>query len=361
MNRPLIICLFVALTLRLTFIFVGFPYLEQRWHLREDGDNYRIIARQLTEGRYDDVTRGPVYPLLVAACPGTALKFLQAILDTAVCALVFWLAGRRVWAAWLWAVYPLAIWRVAFVNKEIVLTFLLALYVCVQVRAWRLDCWREWLAAGVVLGLVNLCKPMFLLWPVVLLIVAPRRAWLAIVGLAVVVGPWTYRNWRVTGGEFLPVATERGGVTTFIGNYQPTAGLWEGPGKIRWQAAVAEVELKHAGATAVQLDRVFYRAAWEQVIGNPLQAVSLVGRKCWRFWFLSAKQREQFLSFLLQAGYLVLLGIGVWRARLWDWEMWLLVSVVGYVMVLHGLSYADLRFSLPVMPYVCVLACRRES
>ena len=182
-NRNLIACLLTALVLRLAFVFVGFPVLNQRWHLHEDGDNYRAIAQQILTGRYDDVTRGPVYPLLVAACPGRVLQVLQAILDSAVCGLVFWLAGRRVWAAWLWAVYPFAIWRVAFVNKEIVLTFLLALYVCVQVRAWRLDCWREWLAAGVLLGLVNLCKPMFLLWPVVLRVVVPKRAWLAVLGV----------------------------------------------------------------------------------------------------------------------------------------------------------------------------------
>ena len=353
-NKKLIRCLFVALFLRLLFIFVIFPSLQQRWQLREDGDGYRPIAQTILGGRYDDVTRGPIYPLVVAMCPGISLKVVQAMLDTFVCALVFWLSGRRLWATWLWAVYPFAIWRVAFVNKETLLTFLLIAYICVQVRAWRLDCWREWAAAGALLGIVNLCKPTFILWPVVLLLVAPRRAWIALLLMLIVIAPWTYRNRRVTGGEFLPVATERGGETTFIGNYQPTDGQWEGPGKARWQAAVAEIREENTSLSVVQLDREFYRAAFRQVAGNPIKAAKLVVCKCWRFWFLSAKQREQLLSFVIQAGYLVLLSIGLYRSR--DATTWWLVGMIAYVMTLHALSYADLRFSVIVMPFVCALA-----
>ena len=127
MNRALLLCLLVAFVLRLAFVLAVFPVLQDRWQLRDDGDGYRPIAHTIREHRYDDVPRGPVYPALVAACPGLALKGVQAILDTAVVALIFWLAGRQLPAAWLWAVYPFAIWRVAFVNKETVLTFYLTI------------------------------------------------------------------------------------------------------------------------------------------------------------------------------------------------------------------------------------------
>lgn len=347
--------------MRLGFVLFGFPALETRWQLRDDGDGYRQIAATIHDGRYADVTRGPVYPFFVAMLPGMSVKVAQAVLDAGVCVLVWWLSGRRIGAAWLWAVYPFAIWRVGFVNKETLLTFLLAVYVCVQVRAWRLDCGKEWAFAGVWLGLVNLCKPTFLLWPVWLLVFEPRRAWITGLVMAAVIAPWTYRNWRVTGGEFLVVATEAGGLTTFVGNYQPTLGLWEGSGKARWQAAVEEIRAQNAGATAVQLDRAFYRAAWRQIAGNPLKAAELAVRKCYRFWFLSAKQREQVLSFVIQAGYLVLLGIGWWRARPWGRPEWGLVALVAYVMAVHAVSYADLRFSVIVMPYVCALACRTSA
>ena len=358
MNRPLLVCLLVALVLRLAFVFLVFPALQDHWQLRDDGDGYRPIAQTIREHRYDDVTRGPVYPAIVAACSNVSLKVVQAILDTAVCALVFWLAGRQLSAAWLWALYPFAIWRVAFVNKETVLTFYLVVYICLQLRAWRSGHWRDWVAAGLACGLVNLCKPMFLLWPVLLLFVVPRRAWILLVAMLVLIAPWTYRNWRVTGGEFLPVATEQGGLTTFVGNYQPTAGNWECPGKLRWMTAVAVIRAQNIGASVVALDRAFYQAAWQQVTGNPAQAAWLALRKCGRFWFFSAKRRELLLAVFIQGGYLVLLGIGLWRTRPWDAGTELMLALIGYVMMAHALSYADLRFSLPVMPVVCALASR---
>jgi hypothetical protein len=174
--------------------------------------------------------------------------------------------------------------------------------------------------------------------------------------MVVVIAPWTARNLRVTDGAFIAVATEQGGVTTFVGNYQPTLGLWEGPGKLQWMAAVDGIERQHAGASLVELDRAFYEAAWGQVHANPSKALELFVRKCGRFWFLSAARRERLASFAIQSGYLALLGIGLWRLRLLGLPIVLLVTLILYVMLLHALSYADLRFSLPVMPVVCALA-----
>ena len=95
MNRSLLLCLLVALVLRLTFVLVVFPVLQDRWQLREDGDGYRPIAQSIRDQQYTDVTRGPVYPAIVAACPGRSLSVIQALLDTLVCALIFWLRLPR--------------------------------------------------------------------------------------------------------------------------------------------------------------------------------------------------------------------------------------------------------------------------
>ena len=34
-----------------------------------------------------------------------------------------------------------------------------------------------------------------------------------------------------------------------------------------------------------------------------------------------------------------------------------MLTLIAYVMLIHALSYADIRFDLPVMPLVCALAC----
>jgi hypothetical protein len=375
---PLIICLVLALTLRLTFVFLVFPHLQTRWNLREDGDNYGAIAQSIREGNYSDTTRGPVYPvfLAVAGSP-TAAKILQAILDTATCALIFLLARRRWWAATLWAVYPFAIWRVAFINKEIVLAFLLTAYVLAQLTALeRGKLWR-WLLAGALLGIVNLCKPTFLFFPVIVIAILAVRRWRAtdaapfkqilshaaalVVAMLVVIAPWTLRNYCVTNGEFLPVAIEQGGVTTFIGNHQPSRGLWEGEGKPLWQAAVAEIQRKHPDASAVELDRIYYRAAFDQVASNPFVAFQMFVQKCGRFWFVSAARRELAATIAIQTLYLSLATFGLWKLRRESFGQTLLLAVIGYVMFTHALSYADVRFSVIVMPLVCVfgaMICR---
>jgi hypothetical protein len=362
--RPLWICLLVALLLRLAFIFVGFPILQSRWDLRDDGDGYGLIAQSIREGRYHDVTRGPMYPVFVALAGAPEMvKLLQALLDTATCWLVFLLAHRNWKAAALWAVYPFAIWRVAFINKEVLLTFLLLSYVCVQLMALRTRKLWPWLAAGGLLALVNLCKPTFVAWPLVVLAlvllhrVSLWRVMALLAAMVMVVAPWTWRNYVLTNGAFLPIATEQGGVTTFIGNYQSTLGLWEGPGKAKWMLAVAEVRSQHPGASAIELDRAYYAAAWDQVRRGPATAVEMFVRKCGRFWFLSAARREQAASFVIQFAYLTLLGIGLWRGRPWGVDTVLMAALVVYVMLIHALSYADMRFSLPVMPLVCALAC----
>jgi hypothetical protein len=145
-------------------------------------------------------------------------------------------------------------------------------------------------------------------------------------------------------------------MTTFIGNYQPTLGLWEGPGKPDWMLAVAAIRAQHPGASAVELDRAYYAAAWKQILGNPVKATGMFVRKGARFWFLSAARREQVISSAIQIAYLALLAIGLWRRWPWTMETVLVLALIAYVMLIHALSYADMRFSLPVMPLVCAWA-----
>ena len=363
-SRPLWICLLAALLLRLAFVFIGFPILQQHWNLHEDGDGYGLIAQTIREGHYTDVTRGPIYPVFVAMAGSPPMvKVLQALLDTGTCWLVFLLANRNWKAAALWAIYPFAIWRVAFINKEVLLAFLLTAYVWVQWLALRNGKLWQWLATGGLLALVNLCRPTFLAWPLAVFALAflhrvsLGRVAAMVTAMLVLVAPWTWRNYAVTDGAFLPVAAENGGVTTFIGNYQPTLGLWEGPGKPRWMLAVAQIRSQHPDASAVELDRAFYAAALDQVSRNPAKAVEMFVRKCGRFWFLSAARREQTVSFFIQIAYLALLGIGLWRRWPWGMETVLLLALIAYVMLIQALSYADMRFSLPVMSLVCATAC----
>ena len=87
-----------------------------------------------------------------------------------------------------------------------------------------------------------------------------------------------------------------------------------------------------------------------------MKAVEICARKCVRFWFESAARREPLGSMVVQMIYLGLLGIGLWKLWPWSGETVLPLVLITYVMLVHALSYADIRFSLPVMPLVCALA-----
>ena len=349
--RQVLMLLGVALALRLGFLFAVLPAIEQRMPLRFDADNYTAIAQSIGRGEWRDVERGPVYPLFVAACGGslTVARLAQAVMDCGTVWLVF-LLGRRLWggkpaltAAWLYAVYPLAWWRVAFLNKEIVLTLLLAATV------W---CWQRPVVSGVGLAWVNLCKPSYLLLPLLRRWWSPqwKRYLVTVAVMAAVIAPWTIRNYALT-GELLPVATERGGFTACVVNWWPTRGDWE-TNKPLWQAGLDRVRAEHAGLNPVQLDRLFYRLALRNIVADPGYALLMFARKAVMFWFVNASGRAWWAVALLQLAYLGLAVAGAWRRR----PPAELLAVVFYTWALHTLAIADVRFALPVMPYVCLMA-----
>jgi len=358
---PLIVLLLTALALRLGFVFLALPQVESHLPLRYDGDNYTAIAASIWRGEWSDVERGPVYPLFVAACGGslTVVRVLQAVTDTATVLLLFQL-GRHWWdkrlglaAGWLYALYPLAWWRVGFVNKEIVLTFLLTLTIL-----W----WQRPVASGFGLGLLNLCKPSYLLLPLL------RRWWggsresrvesrerrkrylITLAVMAAVIAPWTMRNYMLT-GELLPVGTERGGFTAYVTNWRPTGGDWE-TNKPLWQAELDRIRRENANLNPVQLDRLFYRLTVRNILAEPGYTLMMFGRKAWMFWFVNASGRLWWAVTLVQLTYLGLAVGGALQKR----PPAVLLTVVLYTWAIHTLVIADVRFALPVMPCICLMA-----
>jgi hypothetical protein len=126
-------------------------------------------------------------------------------------------------------------------------------------------------------------------------------------------------------------------------------------------SAVEQIQAVNSGLSDVAMDRVFYHETWRHVSARPVTALGLIARKCGRFWFVSAARREIIASVAVQGCFLVALLIAIWRVRPVDREVVLMLSVILYMMIAHALSYADLRFSLPVMPLVCALIGRGIS
>lgn len=378
-RRQLYWCVLAALGLRLLFVIVVLPLLDARLGLgyaaqNYDADRYGDIANTILRGTYRDVDRAPVYTVFVAAIyalfqhSNLAVKIAQCAIDTGTVALI-WILGQRFApgqrtggiAAFLYAVYPLAWWRCGFVDKEVIETFALA----AAVSSLRMSGLRRSFVTGLLLGFANLVKPVLLGMPLVVGIWIWKRRTAArkpgpllatlVLGTLLFVTPWTARNYLLT-RQFIPVAVENGGLTAYVGNYPPSLGVWEGPHKAEWQAGIAKLAAEHAGASRAQMDGIYLRAAVDEVEANPVTALEMFGLKLWRFWFSNASGRLQLPVFGIQFVMLGLASVGLFRGQFTHDSKLLFALLIGYLWLVHAVIYAEVRFSLPAMPFVMLLS-----
>ncbi len=219
-----------------------------------DANSYLNLAKGLLAGRgfgiYDawlgSVWRAlypPLYPLLLAgwgAVAGFSTPAVLALNTLTDCgaAVLLWLLGTRLGsaragrrAAWLYLVWPSALFSGALAQKE----SLCAVLVLALALAWveRRPGWRGALALGVPAGLLALTQPgeaplaaLFGLvlvgrigwWP---MLAAGLRG--GVVALLVLL-PWWVRNWAVF-HAFVPLTTASA-ASLWIGNNPQASGNW---------------------------------------------------------------------------------------------------------------------------------------
>jgi 4-amino-4-deoxy-L-arabinose transferase-like glycosyltransferase len=173
----------------------------------------------------------PLYPFLVAAVfkvtgvytksSALILLALNAIFSALTCIPVFLTAresfGERtaVWAAWVWAFFPYAIYLSAdWIWETCLTTLLLSLLFLTTLRLVQTTRLRPWVVYGLLWGITALSDPAVLsLFPFLVGWICYRlqkrgersslRVSVAIVALVVVVTPWFVRNYR-TFHQFIP-------------------------------------------------------------------------------------------------------------------------------------------------------------
>jgi len=245
---------------------------------------------------------------------------------------------------------------------------------------------RGWLAPGLLLGALALVRPEYLAisLPIAVVVFARRgrddwraglvQALVMLVGLAVVVVPWTVRN-EVALGRFVPISTG-GGQVLFAGSYMPSGGdpervgeevLARHPGLAKQlpadarleQILAALAEQRYPGLESdAALARMGRERLWDDVSEHPLEYAGFVASKLWLIWGHGPRDvmREpvwEVLHWLLVA--LGLLGLGV-LARQRRWEALLLGVVLIAVTATGALLVASPRRALVAIPLVAALA-----
>ena len=334
-----------------------------------------LLGRGLMVDEASRIGRMPGYPVFLALVQSVcgesllAVRLVQAVVGTGVVWLV-WLLAREVYgerqaclAAAVAAVYP---YFVLFTPLVLAETVFMALFLwgalCLKL-AYSHGRWVSAVLAGVFLGLATLVRASLL--PFVLLAAAVwvvlgrlergafGRAAALLVAFGLVMAPWVVRNYYASGGHVVPT-TLRAGPSLYEA-LNPEADGGPMMDRIDWGDGTE-------GLSEYEQNRLWRARAVAFVRGSPAKALALAGRKLVRFWNVVPNYppfRVPLLCVVVGVPYVaVMLLAAVGLVRSWrrgDVNLILLLPVVYYAL-LHMVFVGSVRYRVPVMPLVIIIA-----
>jgi hypothetical protein len=235
---------------------------------------------------------------------------------------------------------------------------------------------------GIVLGVVGMLgaftKGVLLPFVVVFGVVCAVRAWrnrgaslkplvpvLAIfISMAAVLAPWTYRNYQVTGGRF--VLLTPGTADAFLRGYIFTrlefATLQRPPYVDAENESTAMLErIARENGVIWDQDEVVdevnnKRVMKQRILDHPFDTVRKVVVGLFTFWYEMTTLTNSLIPAVLALVGWTLAVIGLKRARVEgrpSWLLWLPIVVLNvFVATLVPLG----RYSVPILPCLCILA-----
>jgi len=388
----------VALAGALRLAWVLYAKTEPLWFF--DPWHYDRLAAALAEGRGYVNEAGqatayypPGYPAVLgvvywlAGHRPVAGEALNVVLGALTAGLVYWIGSRAfgraagLLAALAFAVFPSHILYASQLHSEVVFTaaYLLALGLLLAApppgdRRWV----PFWLAAGLVIGVAALIRPVALsLLAVIPFALRPRGTpWpalargtlLALVAAAVAVTPWVVRNAVRVG---TPTIATNAGIDFWIGNHEGASTLFVMPPPDVFPIISTDLQVQ---------ERHDYRRGfdlgWRFIREQPLDALGLLPLKAYHLYtddahavttaetwghtvFLSEGGRRVLRSltdgfyYFVAAGAVAGLILPVGGAQR---RRWALAAALGGWTLMHLVFFGEPRFHLPVTPVMAVLA-----
>jgi len=349
-----------------------------------DEQQYWGIAQSLWqgEGLRDELGfrsgRMPLYPALlspftsmpngIAACE--ALQWLVGALSAAMVTIWTrrWGSGVAVVAGTLVALDPFLVFSSSLLLTET--TFIAAL-IALWWALWRVSAAtfspRDWGLAGSLAGICVYLRESslgLLLGALIWAVIVHRERAKALSGaalclliVAAMLSPWAFRNHRILGQwRWL---TTRGGISLYDG-VGPQADGGSDLGNIKDSPTVR-------GMDELERDAYFRREAWNAIRANPARILRLAGTKLARMWnpIPNVDSYQSNLTRLVSAGWVLpvfLLALGgalvlTTRARPDGLGLTLFLLLPAfYLSAVHALFVGSVRYRLPAMPFLEVLA-----
>ena len=393
--------LVIALAARISTAVV-YPAIQRNTHLSHGSDGYDHVAATLVAGGGykfaadlgETMFLPPAYPLFLALLflfTGPSLlaaAIAQSLLDTASCFMIYVLGTRRgghragLFAAVLYALYPGAWIGCSRYLTEPLFVFLMLGFLVFFTAFVRSGTLRGLFAAGAFGALAVLCKSAAGALPVFILVCAPFvPAWrhcrsrvfggLAVCLLmsGVFVFPWVYRNYRVSGSFVYPATS--GGLALYTAYVYAThpdqrirKSVHQAAAEVRQLAVDNGIRLDPRDSyprwfydprDEVRLDKIAQRTARERIAADRGGYARHVVGNLWRFWWGAPSPRAIRISFWVNTPLMVLGVLGLVTARVWrhaDLSLCLLVAT--YLFLAHVGILAVVRYSLTVMPILCL-------
>ncbi len=400
--KPAIFVFLLALLLRLALLAVlyGVPsffdpqYVTDHWdHLSRN-----ILAGKgfswVEDGSVPTVSRAPMYALFLAVLikltSGNLLliRILYLVLDAFTAVLVYKLAGRMVkseaaslFAALFYAIFLFPAWHACKLAPDAFFSFVFLVAVIVLIgllRACRAGggTAAQAVLAGLLLGIAILTKKtVLLLPPAVFMLMAARGGWsgrslrnavLFLLVCGVTLGPWVYRNYRVTG---------RIGVLQTLTwfNYWYGEFMDENSGRFDMAEAQRKAAEYIAGLSDIdaylpyglpprldiERENKLRALALENIARSPGHFLGKTLRNVARFWYLTETERILAFTKLVGAILFILFAAGVFvAARSGDvaGDYPILIAVVLYFNLIYAPVFSIMRYMIPVLPYVAFFA-----
>jgi len=386
-NYPLIIAV-VSLATSLAMVFGVFRLQS---FVANAGDPYQYgeIARGFVDHGFIKLTRraASLYPELIAIVyrvggSNLTVVLLQCLLHVGTCLLVFSL-GKRLYstrtgllAGLICALHPMLLRYVPDLHMETLLTFLCMLMVWLFVRFHEHPTFVNGILLGAVGMIGTLTKgvilPLVAVFGIISFVFAIKRrsvkevaaVGVIFVTMALLLAPWTYRNYQVTGGRF--VLLTPGSSDSFLRGYIFTR--WEFATLQKPPFTDAENEsnawfqkIASDNGTTWELDEVVdeennKRVAKEMIVTQPLETARKVFVGLFTFWYEMTSLPNSLVPAVLAVIGWVLAFIG-WRRSHREgrpaWLLWVPIVVMNvFVAALIPLG----RYSVPILPLLAIMA-----
>ncbi len=387
LRTHVLLLLGVALLVRLAFLAV-----VPNAHLSTNAIEAILNgATMIREGQFPSDPEFPLWvppltALFVAAIQSVfgdsllPVKLAQVLLDGLMVLMVFGIGRMLVpyraalLGALVVAVYPFGAMTPIYIGTESLFAFFLAAFLLVALRSLRSESVMGFLGAGLLLGLACMVRGSAQYFPVFFVGLLAWITWrkrgaaakffaqsaVFVIGFAIVVGPWAYRNVTVL-GAFIPTSIP--GLPLLNGSSED---FWEIEDRRRNSPAYAQ-HLKTIGVvstgkpTWVVKDRFYreaaiekYRLRWQQ---DPASYPWFLVRKFARLWYATETGNNHAL---ILGTHLPIYGcalLGLWLLlRVRSDATLVVVGLLAYFVIIHAAVFSLFRFIVPVMPYIILIA-----